>query len=61
MVKDCDVLITVLPRVLMVETESVEDLVDDVTHDAQGTDGHGLCTTDEAHIWRTTAMKQLIS
>lgn len=48
--KNCDVLFTVGPRVFMVETQSVKNLMDDVTHDAHGTNKHWLLPPDEAHI-----------
>lgn len=48
--KNCDVLVTVRPRVFMVETKSMKNLMDDVTHGAQGTNEHRLLTPHEAHI-----------
>ena len=47
---DGDVLFTVPPRVFVVETQGVEDLVDDVSHLARGSDKHRLLAADEAHV-----------
>lgn len=54
--QDGDVLFAVRPRVLVVETQSVKNLVHDITHDARRSDEHGLLATDEAHVWRTAAI-----
>lgn len=48
--KNSDVLLAVCPRVFMMETQSVKDLMDDVTHLARGPDKHRLLAANEAHI-----------
>lgn len=51
--KDGDVLFAVGPRVLVVEAQRVQDLVDNVTHDALCCNEHRLLAANEADIWRT--------
>lgn len=58
--KNFDVLRAVFPRVFMVETQSMKNLMDDVTHDAQRADKQGLLAADEAHIRSTTTTERLV-
>lgn len=54
--EDCDVLAAVCPGVFMVETQSVKNLVDDVTQDAPRPNKHLLLSANEAHVRSTARM-----
>lgn len=58
--ENLDVLWAVFPCVFMVETKSMKNLMDDVTHDARGTDKQGLLAADETYIRSTTTTQKVM-